>query len=709
VLCASISFAATGSKSSDAYSDNQKLYELPEPDSSRYVSTDLRFTQKTEVSTTAKVLSSGTGNGLIGDTICPGSVTVKSTSSGKWADNDFYAKVTYYPPCAPPSSSANPTDIPIRFHNSDYNTLINWASPPDSICHDYDSCYGHEGTLTNRRINIFQGYSDTYSNRLGRVSYTCAGSNSLSVTGAGSLPVQQATGGTSFSRTRTVNLNQVGTYTFTDMMSVEGCAAVVRYPACPGTSFEDERIFSRTSASLTSAPEYKKTTTNKFTIKVENRQNSITFGPTTPSSPVTIPNTTSSTLVGIAVTNNGGASVQITSVTSSNSLVKVVPFDNSLCGGLMPSSIAAICQAGGGGFNTTIVKGASRNVWVYLSAPGASAPGTYTTDLTFTHEAQTEVCDSKIDSSSFTLNLGSGPGDTVRCEITPDQVDIRHKQLQYFTVQCFDSTNAVVPCVGNDWTINGLSYRILHPSDSDVWAGSDSADGSTGQLTYTTGLVSCNSNLTVIPANETLTIDPQSANLKLNNTQPFTATCTETANGSTIDCLGNEWNADGLLIGQLSNSTINYTLYTATVDNITTELLAVAWGLGTDEQRPWDDATIRVGTGGNGDNGDDDEKKGKSKYCIIDPIQDTFYTGWRSWIMYCLDPGNGEPTSCEKTVEWYWNGEKQDSYQIGGGYGTGFLLQGTGVNTLIAYTDKDAGEKCELEFNSTEYDCVLYS
>jgi len=708
-LCSSLSFAASGTSSTDAYSDNQKLYEFPQSSSLPYhVSTDLRFTQKSEVSTTATVLSSGTGDGLIGDTICPGTVTVKSTSSGKWADNDFYARVYYYYSCAPTGSSTTPTDVAIRFHNSDYNILKNVY-----VCHDYDSCYGHEGTLTNRKIDIYELYPNSadYTNRLGRVSYTCAASNSLSVTGAGSFSVQQATGSTSFSTTRSVNLNKNGTYTFTDKMSVSGCAAVVRYPSCSTAPYEDERIFSRTSASLTSASEYSKTATNTFTIKVEDRQNSIKFGSTTPSSPVTIPNSTTPTLVGISVTNNGGAIVQITAVTSNNSMVKVEAFDNSLCSGPVPSSISAICSGGGGGFNTNINPGATRTVYVYLSAPTASAPGTYQTTLTFTHVAQSNVCDSKTDTTGFELNKGSGPGNPTRCEITPSTESVKLQQLYDFTVACYDSTNAKVSCSGSNWNLVGLSGVFFSKTSSSAQMFTTSSVGSTGQLRYTTGSVSCDSNLTVTDFTEGLTVTPPTAKLKQNDTQQFTATCTQ--NGNPVTCLGNQWNPKGGLIGKLSNSTINTTIYTATVDNVTTRLYSVAYGLNS-VNPPVGWADITVGSGSNGDknetdDGDDNERKGKSKYCVIDPDSQTVYTGWRTWTVTCLDPGNGQPTSCKKTVAWYLNGVPLPSNSITGMITNALITMPGTTQTLIAYTDEAANQKCILDFNSTAYDCILYS
>jgi hypothetical protein len=547
------------------------------------------------------------------------------------------------------------------------------------------------------------------------VAASCYGAGTLSISGVDSTAegTKEITSSGSISRP-SIGLAKAGTYTISDKFVVKGCALTVRHPKCSYLP-QAENIYSRTVAQLgPGAAEYVKTVgTNTFTIKVEDRQNSIKFGSTTPSSPVTIPNSTFPILVGISVTNDGGAIVQITSVSSNNSLVKVEPFDNTLCSGPVPSSIAAICSGGGGGFNTNINPGATRKVYVYLSAPTAAAPGTYQATLTFTHVAQSNVCDSKTDTSAFELNKGSGPGNLVRCEITPTTQSVKQNQLYTFSVACYDSLNAKVSCVGSNWNLVSLDGLVPVKSTSSAQMFTWSSAGSTGQLRYTTGSVSCNSNLTVIDSTEDLIVTPPTAKLKQNDTQPFTATCIQ--NGNPVACLNTQWNPWGGLTGQLSNSTTNSTIYTATVDNITTRLYAIDPGLNS-VNPPVGWADITVGSGSNGDKNetddDDDERKGKSKYCVIDPDSQTVYTGLRSWTVTCLDPGNGLPTSCKETVKWYLNGvylpnryviDKQTEAV------RALISQPGTTQTLIAYTDEAAKQYCALDFNATLYDCILYT
>jgi hypothetical protein len=660
-----------------------------------YFKTDLSLPADTSISTTQtnKVLSGNPSNLVSGSIVCPStSLDIKPNIQIKFADNQLDVESIYPHPfgtfTTPLSCTASgrPTRtgkwLPTSTFNSQKSIGTSASATTDSSNYNvlapfYDEC-----------VTYFDDATDlVYINRKGGVNVYCKGTYSIPGVSSGNLNDQ---------KTAKYTIQSSKTFYVTGS-GLDCFAALHKQPNTP-----DFRIYYYAygfSGSISSGSK---------NIKVENRQNSISFGPTTPPSPVTIPNTTTPTLVGIPITNNGGAPIQITSVSSSNPLVVVEPFDNSLCSGLLPSSLAAVCSAGGSGFYTTINPGATRNVYVFLSAPTVSSPGSYSTTLSFTHVAQTNVCDSKTDTSSFTLNIAGGPGNPVRCEITPPTANVKQKQLYDFTVQCFDTTNAVVPCVGSNWNLVGLNGIIPVRSSSGATAGTHSSVGSTGQLVYTSGTFSCQSNLTVNASTETIDVQPPTANLKQNDTQPFTATCTQ--GGNATNCTGNQWDPYSTLIGQLSNSTISSTIYNATVNNITTQLYAVAFGLNPINP-PYDWADITVGSGGNGNktNGNGDEKKGKSKYCVIDPIKDTYYTGLREWKVTCLDPGNGQPISCKNTIQWYLDGVPQPNLGVQG-TGTKILISQPGTTyNLIAYTDEAAGQKCELEFNSTSYDCVLYS
>lgn len=294
--------------------------------------------------------------------------------------------------------------------------------------------------------------------------------------------------------------------------------------------------------------------------------------------------------------------------------------------------------------------------------------------------------------------------DVSNCSISPNPADMYQSQARDFTLDCFDSANNAVTCPSSvSWAVTGFSatqYRIFSQSSTGAQVGVHASVGSTGQLNATIGSISCASNLTVVQANNTLDIKPDSVTLKQNETQQFTATCT--TNGNPVPCTGMVWDLFGIQ-GTLSNTTDTGALYNATVDNITDDLWAMATGL--TPYPPYDNSIITVGAGGNGNEsgckvncgGGGD---GKSEYCtIVKP--DVVFAGMAQ--QFSVGCGITGKEKCTK-ISWIINGLPN---QFLGSYSI-WIAPLVGTNTLNVYVDyKNNG--CPLEYTAELSPCVLYS
>jgi hypothetical protein len=335
--------------------------------------------------------------------------------------------------------------------------------------------------------------------------------------------------------------------------------------------------------------------------------------------------------------------------------------------------------------------------WMNLKS---TASTNASTTLRFTHTSTLPVCNAQTTQTDLDLNQTTGGGDVVRCVVTPNQANVKHQQLYDYTVQCFDSTNAVVPCVGNNWAFSGLAGWIPVATNTGSTAGTHSSVGSTGQLVYTTGTVSCAANLTVDPETEDIDVQPPAASLKLNQTQGFTATCTQ--NNASTACTGNQWDPYSTLVGSLSGSTINATTYLATVNNITTQLYAVAFGLNPTNP-PYDWADITVGTGGGPPN--DDPKDGESDYCVI--VNSTLYEGVSNpFYVFCKEK-DGDIVECSgmgKTPIWIHGAATYSTNP------TSLLLtKADDGTTLRAQVGPKEWCDLELDIEPNPYLCIIHS
>ena len=513
---------------------NQKI----DTDYDYYFKTDLSFPGSIQISTsqTNNVLSGNPSDLASGSIVCPGtSLSIQPDVQVRWGSNSFdvhslypHPFGTFTKPLACTSSgrqTRSGTWLSDSVYTSQKNIGISSSATTDS------SNYNILQPFYNECVTYFDDATDIqYSNAKGGANIYCKGSYSIPGVSSGSLE-NPTTKPYTIQSTKSFSITGSGLDCF---------AAVHKEPNTP-----DFRIYYYAfgfSGSIQSGSK---------TIKIEDRQNSIDFQSTIPAMPVIL-QPGEEILLSVVIDNDGGVPTSITGVTSTNSQITVTPFDTSICGGLIPSSYPTVCSQGNG-FNNPFNPGASRTTFMWLKS---SATTNASTTLRFTHTTTSQVCNAQTTQTDLNLNQFQ-VDEVVRCEVTPAQLNAKQQQLYNFNLQCFNAVNAVIPCIGNNWAFNGLVGWIPVATNTGATAGTHSAVGSTGQLVYTTGTVSCASNLTVNASSEHLEVQPPSANLKQNQTQGFSATCTVGGNPSA--CTGNQWDPYNTLIGSLSGSSINST------------------------------------------------------------------------------------------------------------------------------------------------------
>ena len=630
----------------------------------------------------SNVLSGNPADLATGSIVCPGTVisVIPKTSSTIYKVSSIYSP---YPPNAgaPLACSGSSSTHEIYWlPTGTYDSVKSKAQSNNDVSTSSSDLnpLGGAGSFYNECMTFDDG-AKQYLNALGGARIF--GKATVTYRDGSTIFHTTSIGG---STTGTRTLTSTGAHTISSSLSNADTMPIVN-PKTTGVNFR-LYYFSYNSPALTGS-------TSK-TINVENRQNSIDFVSSDPAVPVIL-QPGEQILFSVLIENDGGVPTTVTGVTSTNPQISAIPFDTSLCSGPF-ASITEPCN-GGNGFNQQINVGPTnaRNLWMWLNS-SATAPAS--TTLRFTHTTAYAVCNAQTTQTDFNLNPSGGQ--VVRCVVTPAVANVKQQQLYDFTVQCFDSANTQIPCIGNSWAFSGLAGWIPVATNTGATAGTHSPVGSTGRLVYTTGTVSCASNLTVNASTESIDVQPPSANLKQNQTQGFTATCT--AGGNPSACTGNQWDPYSTLIGSLSGSSANGTTYTATVDNVTTQLYAVAFGLNPTNP-PYDWADITVGSGGS--NGGGDDKNGESQYCII--VNSTLYAGMVNPFYVLCKTTNGAIVSCQsagKSPIWIFGASSYTNNP------QGILLTASDTGkTLRAQVAPNEYCDLELDVRDNPYACIMYS
>jgi len=444
-------FAAAQTKSLAWNDQSTHLYETESAGYGNiYVTPGFNGAFSTTLTTGSKVLSYGTGGGLDGAVMCPGaSFSLSSSMSSLWSSPTFYASTILIFPvsssCPLGSSSSTGGDHPVSWDLNTYEATKDW-----STCYPYfANCWDNIGALYDKRVNMYLGGTLSnplyYYNRQGTVGIVCWGTRTPSAsTPSGSYPGLSAsdTGATSWSNS--LSFSSAGTYTIYDGFEVKGCAATIRQPACSGDQGEETYSRLTAQAGYDAAEYYSNLGSNSYTITIQNRQMSVTCGPTNPSSPISVPSG-DGTLVAVTIHNSGDVAIRVTGVSSSNTTVSANPFNMALCGTKVPNNVHP-CDLSGNGFNAVLASHASETVYIWTTS---SAPigTTVTTNLRFSYSTSASVCNAASNTcqiSGVTTNVIS----TDTCSITDGTMPVTAGDSRQFSLTCAHQSGSLGPCTG---------------------------------------------------------------------------------------------------------------------------------------------------------------------------------------------------------------------------------------------------------------------
>ncbi len=510
----------------------------------------------------SKVLSYGSGGSLDGAVLCPGATaSLDSSMSGSWSAPNFYAFAEVWETCTPGASSATGGNFPVSWNKADYDAISSV-----SICnYNNPTCWGHEGALNDKKIDVYDNYGTQITNRLGTVAVTCWGTRTPSATTpSGSYPgLSPSDSGLSFHNT--VPLSNLGSYAIKDSYEVKGCAATVRHPVCG--KYQGEEVYSRISAQAgAGAPPYDAALgTNVYNIVVENRQNALSCG-LSGAQPLSM-QAGSYTVIPVTISDTGQVANYVTGVTSDNPALAAAAFNNMLCaqsGGDRPSTNPECCQnppsctsvpSNGFGPSGAVNPGGSRTLYVQVAVPAGTAEGSYSAKLAFSFSSDQPACNVAARQASAcnidAVQVDVGPGD--RCAITDGTMPVHPGETRTFSVQCAHLKGDLGPCTGSSvaWAITPPDFGTLGANDyasADVTfpapgTGDVSADvtgdfkascaySDSGQPVSVQGVSSC-------------IITPSPASVGYSEITPFSLECLDDS-GNPLPCGSVDWELQGI-------------------------------------------------------------------------------------------------------------------------------------------------------------------
>jgi hypothetical protein len=287
-----------------------------------------------------------------------------------------------------------------------------------------------------------------------------------------------------------------------------------------------------------------------------------------------------------------------------------------------------------------------------------------------------------------------GPAPPSSCNVTPPAAGVGLLEVSVFGLQCYNGTGGVVPCDSADWVLQGIDGILFNTGPTGASVVPTSDVGTTGKLNATVGNVSCASNLTVVPPNNTLDIIPPSVSLKLMDNQTFNTSCT--TKGVPVPCAGVGWNPTGFpqVIGTINPDSGPTTIYTATVDNVTTALWACAFGI--TPHSPCNLAHISVGSPFVPPGCPECIPGPGSDYCTIFNEANTGY-----FRVMCGPPGDLKP--CSGGIKWQLNGATLL------GTGTRILVYSPIKAQLVAIVGPTNTQSCSIDLGPSLYQCLQVS
>lgn len=401
------------------------------------------------------------------------------------------------------------------------------------------------------------------------------------------------------------------------------------------------------------------------------------------------------------VVHNYGDPVIITDVSTSDHNFVVGPMDPALCHA--PDFDPADCPPPGGsnGFGVAIPRG--RDVVLYLDASRIRG-SSRSFQITLHAETVSGACGGpgECDEDARITFFSSGPGDTVpaSCEIDPASLDIGSYEIGEFEVTCYNTLGVETPCTGSDWSIEGFSGEFLAATSEYAHIYPRDSPGASGLIRYTSGDVTCTSDIDVVSPDYVCEFDPRRATLDHEEFVDFDLVCSVSGARDTPDFA--EYDLTRGLVGSTRGRGprgITGATYTAPDRNTAGDLRGAGyWETGEDIIGAVAIAGIVV----NNDSGLPPDEGG-SDICEINggnPLD--VYAGQYGWVsIHCGEDGD---IACS-SVDWDTpDHELAELRDPSNDHGTGFYITGE-VGEEGEISASVGEEECSIPFTVSSLDC----
>ncbi len=454
---------------------NEIFYMPQSVESSPYkITTGLYFKNTFTLSTSNDNLISGDYSDLSnGDIICPGSITIKSDVSGKFANNNQWNSILYVPstytdvndPDNYASWSGTISSKSILFSSSKYNNLDVSHGVIQSTSHSLWNDWPAENNLKISQLYLW-GNSGYYAvdNLKGKFSAICKSSiniyknNSLIFS---NLNIEDG------EISKTIELAK-GSYSFKSGLSVSGCGISFHpvYSSNIDSAHDYKLLFSRTSADNGPEYSYSQSATPLIYLEVRDPIFKIGYAPSSivdnDGNEICFSEKFNTKNIKVKIKNEGDVDLKLTGYKITNAgftAWTLLGVDGFECTGL-GGNIYEGCS---------IPKGTEKTVSFLVTYDKTSAIPT-SLNLKLDYDATKTICNvEQGDSGSTNVLIPNSECDDTGgyyCIITPSSQSQMNPNLIYsFNVKYYNSENQEVTCADNKWSIIPSNWGLFGTGD----------------------------------------------------------------------------------------------------------------------------------------------------------------------------------------------------------------------------------------------------
>ncbi|MFH0737108.1 MAG: hypothetical protein V1827_00065 [Candidatus Micrarchaeota archaeon] len=540
--------------------------------SSLEFTTDMQFTTDSTVTLVSGDIASGDPANLqSGDTICSNAVVrITPSVSAKWAAQDFSA-TALFPTCSQVPNSYCPPML--AYNTVNHNRDVKWFSSTIWDSHkafgdnnDYSqtvSRYNELGASNfhNQRVSYDNNTGNIYANKEGGAGVFCKGT--LQVVDNN---VVKSTNSMPSASSYDLTLSTTGAHTVSTRLSNVDCfGAVVKHPLDLNNSgwFWLDYFTHGDPIAATIATDTITLNVDASGTAVPCDFHDIQVVSVNPSS-----QNPAATLVRIREHNDGTSPMSITSVTSPSGYIAFkAPEQGTLPCDWLLNNVGCVAD---NGFDNTIAAHATQDIYVLLIKNGNP---TGSVCMTFTGESSGGTGCGGAGTCTDSTCIGADVA--TRCGIIPPSLSLGTNELAHFEVSCWNIHNASIPCQGDEWNWAGISGGFTERTNSYANAYTTAPPGTSGDMTYQSGLAMCYSYITTREPYFVCEFDPSSADLDANETQYFDFTCYLNGTETTPD--DTEYDLGGGITGTLSNESTDGVTYNAPDQNTSGTLDGVGY------------------------------------------------------------------------------------------------------------------------------------